>query len=64
MGENIAYGQAQMGTPRAILNSWLNSPGHRANLLRREFRLQGFAVRNATLPGVGTVRLWVHTFGR
>jgi uncharacterized protein YkwD len=64
MGENIAFGQAALGTPRAIFNSWMASPGHRANLLRREFRLHGLAVRNATLPGVGTVRLWVHTFGR
>jgi uncharacterized protein YkwD len=64
MGENIAFGQAQLGTPRAILNSWMASPGHRANLLRRSFRLQGLAVRNATLPGVGAVRLWVHAFGR
>jgi uncharacterized protein YkwD len=63
MGENIAFGQAALGTPRAILNSWMQSPGHRANLLRREFRLQGLAVRTATLPGVGAVRLWVHTFG-
>jgi hypothetical protein len=39
-------------------------PGHRANLLRRAFRFHGLAVRSATLPGVGTVRLWVHAFGR
>jgi uncharacterized protein YkwD len=63
MGENIAFGSAALGTPRAILNAWLQSPGHRANLLNRRFRLHGLAVRSATLPGVGTVRLWVHTFG-
>ena len=63
MGENIAFGQAAQGTPRAILNAWLQSPGHRANLLNPSFRLHGLAVRSATLPGVGTVRLWVHAFG-
>jgi uncharacterized protein YkwD len=63
MGENIAFGQAAQGTPRAILNAWLQSPGHRANLLNRRFRVHGLAVRSATLPAVGTVRLWVHTFG-
>ncbi|HEX2105769.1 MAG TPA: CAP domain-containing protein [Solirubrobacteraceae bacterium] len=63
MGENIAFGQAAQGTPRAILNSWLQSPGHRANLLHRSFRVHGLAVRSANLPGVGTVRLWVHAFG-
>jgi uncharacterized protein YkwD len=63
MGENIAFGSDALGTPRAILNTWLQSPGHRANLLNRRFRVHGLAVRNASLPGVGTVRLWVHTFG-
>jgi uncharacterized protein YkwD len=63
MGENIAFGQAAQGTPRAILNSWLQSPGHRENLMQRGFRVHGLAVRTARLPGVGTVRLWVHAFG-
>jgi uncharacterized protein YkwD len=63
MGENIAFGQGSQGTPRAILNAWLQSPGHRANLLRGGFRVHGLAVRSATLPGIGSVRLWVHTFG-
>jgi uncharacterized protein YkwD len=63
-GENIAFGQAAQGTPRAILAAWLASPGHRANLLRAQYRYHGLAVRHATLPGIGTVQLWVHTFGR
>jgi uncharacterized protein YkwD len=29
-GENIAAGQA---TPQAVMQSWMNSPGHRANIL-------------------------------
>ncbi len=29
-GENIAYGQK---TPASVMNSWMNSPGHRANIL-------------------------------
>ena len=63
-GENIAFGQAAQGTPRAILAAWLASPGHRANLLRPGYRYHGLNVRSATLPGIGTVQLWVHTFGR
>jgi uncharacterized protein YkwD len=64
MGENLAYGQGPLSAPRATLVAWLNSPGHRANLLRRSFRLQGLAVRTVAMPGVGTVRLWVNAFGR
>jgi uncharacterized YkwD family protein/spore coat assembly protein SafA len=29
-GENIAYGQT---TPAQVMNSWMNSPGHRSNIL-------------------------------
>jgi uncharacterized protein YkwD len=64
MGENLAWGTSWQGSPRAIVNAWLQSPGHRANLLRRSFRLQGLAVRTFVMPGVGPARLWVNAFGR
>ena len=33
-GENIARGQ---GTPEAVVRGWMNSPGHRANILNSSF---------------------------
>ena len=33
-GENIAMGYA---TPQAVVNGWMNSPGHRANILNASF---------------------------
>ena len=33
-GENIAAGQA---TPADVMNSWMNSPGHKANILNPKF---------------------------
>ncbi len=33
-GENIAKGQM---TPRAVVDAWMNSPGHRANILNSSF---------------------------
>lgn len=33
-GENIAYGYA---TPQAVVNGWMNSPGHRANILNASY---------------------------
>ncbi|WP_246941599.1 CAP domain-containing protein [Bacillus pinisoli] len=33
-GENIAKGQK---TPQEVMNAWMNSPGHRANILKPEF---------------------------
>jgi uncharacterized protein YkwD len=37
-GENIAYGESSSGTPREIVDAWMNSPGHRANILSKQFR--------------------------
>jgi uncharacterized protein YkwD len=37
-GENIAWGMYDRGTPRAIVGAWMNSSGHRANILSRSFR--------------------------
>lgn len=34
MGENIAMGQR---TPQEVVNAWMNSPGHRANILNKAF---------------------------
>ena len=33
VGENIAWGQGPLSTPRSITIAWMNSPGHRANIL-------------------------------
>lgn len=37
-GENIAYGQQ---TPEQVMDSWMNSPGHRANILNKSFQSIG-----------------------
>ena len=36
-GENIAWGAEDLGTPRAIVKAWMNSSGHRANILSNAF---------------------------
>lgn len=37
-GENIAWGEGSRGTPRHVVNAWMNSSGHRANILSGSFR--------------------------
>jgi len=37
-GENIAYGQR---TPQAVVNAWMNSSGHRANILNASYKQIG-----------------------
>ncbi|MET7689767.1 CAP domain-containing protein [Streptomyces sp. NPDC005483] len=41
-GENIARGQAD---PAAVMEAWMNSPGHRANILNCDFKTLGVGVQ-------------------
>jgi uncharacterized protein YkwD len=38
IGENIAWGGGDLATPKAIVNAWMHSSGHRHNILDRQFR--------------------------
>lgn len=40
-GENIAYGQK---SPQEVVTGWMNSPGHRANILNANFNKIGIGV--------------------
>ncbi|MEU8845322.1 sigma-70 family RNA polymerase sigma factor [Streptomyces sp. NPDC048564] len=44
-GENIAQGQQ---TPEAVMESWMNSPGHRANILNCSFKDIGVGIHRAS----------------
>jgi uncharacterized protein YkwD len=48
VGENIASGSGTMATPRAIVEAWMESPGHRANLLSPCFRDVGIGIAAGT----------------
>lgn len=63
-GENLAWGQAELGSPLHTLDLWLKSPPHRANLLARRWRDLGIAVERGRMFGRDGVSLWVMQFGR
>ena len=44
VGENIAWGEQRLSTPGEIMQSWMESPGHKANILNRRFRHVGIGV--------------------
>ena len=50
VGENIAWGEGELGTPRNIVVAWMNSPGHRHNILTGEFTEIGIGIALGT-PG-------------
>jgi uncharacterized protein YkwD len=62
VGENLAWVSVGM-TPRQVVQAWLESPEHRANLLDSHFRDTGVASRVVTLADAGQVELWVQHFG-
>ncbi len=48
VGENLVWGSGSQSIPRAIVDSWMGSPSHRANLLRARFREVGVAAVRGT----------------
>lgn len=44
LGEDIAWGEAELSRPEAIVTAWMNSPGHRAVILDGDFRDVGVGV--------------------
>jgi uncharacterized protein YkwD len=52
-GENVAYGY---GTPASVMAGWMNSPGHRANILNCSFKEIGVGLAQ---PG----NYWTQDFG-
>jgi uncharacterized protein YkwD len=57
-GENIAAGQQ---TPQAVMDAWMNSPGHRANILHSAFKEIGIGVARVSGSPMGIY--WVQDFG-
>jgi uncharacterized protein YkwD len=55
-GENIAYGYR---TPRAVVDGWLNSPGHRANIENPIYRTTGIGAASRS----GEPMFWAQDFG-
>jgi uncharacterized protein YkwD len=63
-GENLFISNGPYGAPRPALDGWLNSPGHRKNLFRPEWRMQGIAVEKVAKFGQDqNMALWVNQFG-
>jgi uncharacterized protein YkwD len=57
-GENLAQGERTAGAPSSIVDGWMHSPGHRANVLRRRFEEIGVAIAED-----GDLAIYVTTFG-
>jgi uncharacterized protein YkwD len=50
-GENLAWGTGEHATARSFLRAWMQSPGHRANLLAPRWTRIGIGTRTGTFLG-------------
>ena len=44
LGENLYWGSGDLATPEQSVKAWLNSPGHRRNMLNKTFRDIGIGI--------------------
>jgi uncharacterized protein YkwD len=62
VGENIGYGSGSYATPSSMVQGWMNSSGHRANILARQFRMIGIGVADGAPTG-GSGATYATDFG-
>jgi len=60
IGENIAFGQTSV---EEVMETWMDSPGHRKNILSRNFTEMGVGLALGKGPDGKYQILWVQNFG-
>ena len=63
LGENLAWGAGSSATPARIVNAWMHSAGHRANILDDSYREIGIGIALGSPVG-GSGATYVNEFGR
>jgi len=63
-GENIAGGSGSYGSPSNIFKMWMDSSGHRANILDGRFREVGIGTYTGTYKGKKGYTMYTVDFGR
>jgi uncharacterized protein YkwD len=63
VGENLAWGSNERSAPRAITSMWMNSAGHRANILSPAFREVGIGFSLGAPGASGPAATYATEFG-
>ncbi len=62
VGENLAWGQAEKGSPAETMRAWMESPGHKANILEPRYTQIGIGIAfDAPDPTAGDLPSAVYT---
>lgn len=62
-GENIACGCGSRGSPDSIFKGWMNSKGHKSNILKEKYRQVGVGVRTGTYKTCNSAATYTVDFG-
>ena len=63
LGENLAWGTGDLSTPAGVMNAWMNSAGHKANILKRAYREVGVGIRLGVPKDAGVGATFTADFG-
>jgi uncharacterized protein YkwD len=63
LGENIAWGTGKLATPAGVMDAWMHSAGHRANILQRSYREVGIGVELGVPSAGGSGATYTVDFG-
>jgi uncharacterized protein YkwD len=64
LGENLAWGDGTLSTPRQIVRAWMHSPEHRHNILTAAYRDAGLGVALGTPVDGAPGATYANEFGR
>jgi uncharacterized protein YkwD len=45
LGENLAWGTGDLSTAQGVMSAWMNSAGHKANIVKKAYREVGIGIR-------------------
>lgn len=62
-GENIAWGSGSLGSPDNIFKGWMNSSGHKANIMNKSYREVGIGAVAGTYKSYAGATMWTADFG-
>jgi len=61
LGENIAWGSGHYATPAETVVGWMNSAGHRRNILNRKFHHIGIGIATGAPANAGSMPAATYT---
>jgi uncharacterized protein YkwD len=63
LGENLAWGTGDLSTANGVMQAWMSSSGHKANILKRSYKELGIGIRLGTPGDAGVGATFTADFG-